>query len=454
MTKMHLVAHAWGRLLSWTVLPLFLILASFVLGEASEVQAQGCCVCAGAGCIPNPMCWDSLSSESNCSALCDSYGPGCVAQPWKSGETCGGGCGGLLPSLTPTPSNTNTATDTPTLTPTPQPTCTQPMCAPPGVLYCPGSCPGGCGVQCGTPTPMDTPTDTPTETMTPTPTNTLTRCEESCQYCAVQCNNNPYLRPDCMSPCDECYFCGLTPTVTPTDTPVVVCTPPLCSTGEVVYCLGTCPGGCGVQCGTPTATPTDSATPSAETATPSPTATSATALCAATPLSGCVTAAKGRIRFIGSSSDATRQKVIWRWINGSAALSDFGDPVNGGTNYRLCVYDDGVLRMSPAVAAGGTCATQACWDMMGTVGLRYHNNPGNADGLTQVRLKAGVGSAKAMVKGKGAALTMPFPVTQRSALTVQLVKNAGTAPECWETTFLPPATVSDPVKPKFVDKVP
>jgi hypothetical protein len=52
-----------------------------------------------------------------------------------------------------------------------------------------------------------------------------------------------------------------TPTRAPTETPEVstpmpVCTPPLCQTGEVYYCPGDCPGGCGTQCATPSPWPT------------------------------------------------------------------------------------------------------------------------------------------------------------------------------------------------------
>jgi hypothetical protein len=46
------------------------------------------------------------------------------------------------------------------------------------------------------------------------------------------------------------------PTMTPSSTPIIMCTPPACNEGEVYYCEGECPGGCGTQCATPTpATP-------------------------------------------------------------------------------------------------------------------------------------------------------------------------------------------------------
>jgi hypothetical protein len=55
-------------------------------------------------------------------------------------------------------------------------------------------------------------------------------------------------------------------THTPTATvPQPVCTPPLCSEGEIFYCSGDCPGGCGTTCATltPTATPTSVLPPTA-----------------------------------------------------------------------------------------------------------------------------------------------------------------------------------------------
>jgi Tol biopolymer transport system component len=43
-----------------------------------------------------------------------------------------------------------------------------------------------------------------------------------------------------------------TETPTATETPFIMCTPPPCAAGEVLYCPGECPGGCGVQCATVT----------------------------------------------------------------------------------------------------------------------------------------------------------------------------------------------------------
>ncbi|MDF1515761.1 MAG: hypothetical protein P1S60_18285, partial [Anaerolineae bacterium] len=63
------------------------------------------------------------------------------------------------------------------------------------------------------------------------------------------------------------------PTVTPIDTPLLMCTAPACAADEVYYCEDECLGGCGTTCATitPTATTTADATP--EQITPTATAT-------------------------------------------------------------------------------------------------------------------------------------------------------------------------------------
>jgi glucose/arabinose dehydrogenase len=72
---------------------------------------------------------------------------------------------------------------------------------------------------------------------------------------------------------------SLTP-MTPVETqatPMLMCTPPACSAGEVFHCPDECPGGCGTVCATPTPEPdaetptteSDVETPSTETAPPS-----------------------------------------------------------------------------------------------------------------------------------------------------------------------------------------
>jgi hypothetical protein len=39
------------------------------------------------------------------------------------------------------------------------------------------------------------------------------------------------------------------------ETPIIMCTPPLCEANEVFFCEGDCPGGCGTTCVTITPAP-------------------------------------------------------------------------------------------------------------------------------------------------------------------------------------------------------
>lgn len=91
----------------------------------------------------------------------------------------------------------------------------------------------------------------------------------------------------------------------------------------------------------------------------------------------------------------------------------------------------------------------------GATGLKYKNQLANSDGLTSVRLKAGVDTGKVVVKGKGAALVLPaFPLTNITSVVVQLVNHPGAGAKCWGGVFPSPPLVHDVVNQKFVDKTP
>ena len=67
-------------------------------------------------------------------------------------------------------------------------------------------------------------------------------------------------------------------------------------------------------------------------------------------------------------------------------------------------------------------------------------------------LKAGdAGSAKVIVKGKGANLPTPT-LTLTLPVTVQLLIDDGMATECWQTTFTGPAIRNDAVRGLFKAK--
>lgn len=181
-----------------------------------------------------------------------------------------------------------------------------------------------------------------------------------------------------------------------------------------------------------------------------PTPTPAVAVCPPTPFIGCEGSEKSTLKLLGNA-DPAKTKLLWKWTKGIAEPGDFGDPVSGTANYALCVYDDGVLKMTPAVSEGGTCNGRPCWRATST-GLVYSNRDGSADGITGVRMVAPAarGKARILVKAKGAA--MPFPLAHTSALTVQLIKNRGAGQECFETVF--PAPAKQNTDSRFLAQVP
>ncbi|MBI3785888.1 MAG: hypothetical protein HY270_21050 [Deltaproteobacteria bacterium] len=63
-----------------------------------------------------------------------------------------------------------------------------------------------------------------------------------------------------------------------------------------------------------------------------------------TPMGGCSATpqtCRQSLRQTGLSLNESSKTTGWKWSGGSTpvGLSEFGDPVNGSTNYRLCIYD-------------------------------------------------------------------------------------------------------------------
>jgi hypothetical protein len=73
--------------------------------------------------------------------------------------------------------------------------------------------------------------------------------------------------------------------------------------------------------------------------------------------------------------------------------------------------------------------------VLGTVGFKYANTAGSADGLTKVLLKAGsAGKGKLGVNGSGPNLHLPtLPLARPVKVKVQLRQDASSA--CWEATY-------------------
>lgn len=233
------------------------------------------------------------------------------------------------------------------------------------------------------------------------------------------------------------------PTETPTDTPTSTATetptdtPTNTSTDSPTE--------------TPTSGPTDTSTAVAS-ATPTTTFTAMPVPeCPVTPVVSCATSAAAMLKIKDTGTPA-RRRLVWKWKKGTAGFSDFGDPVEGTDRFRLCVYDDGNLIMSPAVEPGGTCDGKPCWKKLKTK-YKYKNKSTNGDGVLKLILKEGLGNARIVLNAKKDNLvTPPLPLNQSDRVTVQLFRNPPSGPPCWSTEFLPPAKKS--TSTVFRDKFP
>jgi cysteine-rich repeat protein len=160
------------------------------------------------------------------------------------------------------------------------------------------------------------------------------------------------------------------------------------------------------------------------------------------PSSGCVTASSGLL--LVKDGTPVKRSLTWRWTHGTASTGDFGDPVSGGTSYALCVYERASgtphLLLRADAPAGGTCHGKACWQSTAT-GVRYRDKDLTPDGIDQIALEAGTGSASLLVRARRDNLPPPgLPLDQDPSITVQLRQSGGT---CWEATYAAPASRND-----------
>ncbi len=205
-----------------------------------------------------------------------------------------------------------------------------------------------------------------------------------------------------------------------------------CGSGPQPACVDGEPQAC-----PPTPTPT---------VTPSPTPTPTyVADCPAEPAT-CASAGKSSLAIKRNAADPSKNKFTWKWGKGVLAASqgDFGDPLMGSPEYRLCIYDQSggntVFKLGARIAAGNTCGTKPCWKRVSDKGWAYANKATNADGISKLSFKGGVaGKPAVVVAGKGTNLPLPAPIASDAyfdldtTLTVQLHATAPAA--CWSSTF-------------------
>ena len=146
------------------------------------------------------------------------------------------------------------------------------------------------------------------------------------------------------------------------------------------------------------------------------------------------------LTLIKERSDPAQNKLIFKWIKGSATTAgEFLEPLVD-EDYALCIYDGGSLAFSAPANAGGLCAGRPCWKETGT-GFKFKNKGLSPGGTLLVLLKAGADDqAKIVFKGKGGNLVMPDqPFT--GPVVVQLHQSS--AATCWGANYASPFIVND-----------
>lgn len=177
--------------------------------------------------------------------------------------------------------------------------------------------------------------------------------------------------------------------------------------------------------------------------------------CPPTPMASCLTSAKGSIA-LKKGGDVSEDTLTWKWLLGTVAAADFGDPTTS-TTFGLCVYDGTGALVIAATAPGGSACKKGkpCWSLKGAapaVQFKYTNTvkPSLPGGIKGIKLKSGTGGASILVKGRGLNLySVPtLPLDQSAPVRVQLINDTNAV--CWEGTYSAPAT-SGPLQ--FKDKV-
>ena len=145
-----------------------------------------------------------------------------------------------------------------------------------------------------------------------------------------------------------------------------------------------------------------------------------------------------------------KDQLVWKGLKGAATMkAEFGDPITT-ESYAFCIYDNNGLVKGTSVAPGGTCGLRPCWANK-FFSYIFKDKTLAQGGILSVFLKEGLvdGTAKFVVKGKGANLLLPPDLTTlQSPVTVQLKNSLG---NCWGAVYsFPPATKSD--SQNFKDK--
>lgn len=179
------------------------------------------------------------------------------------------------------------------------------------------------------------------------------------------------------------------------------------------------------NCAAPAETETPTPTPSPEPPTATPTLGVA---CGTAPAVSCIAPAKGSLIIDEKTAGKEKLKVSFSKLVPAVTQSQFGNPVNGSTAYRVCVYDAAnQLQATYTVArAGQTCGDKPCWATVSDKGYKYKDKAATADGVIMMKLGGGdPGKGKLKIKGKGSNLPsgIAAALQNQTSATVQVLSS-------------------------------
>lgn len=146
-------------------------------------------------------------------------------------------------------------------------------------------------------------------------------------------------------------------------------------------------------------------------------------------VSGCRVAKKSVLSLKNAAT--SKDRLMWKWLKGTAiSIPDLGAPTST-TNYTLCVYAGNAVA-SVALPAG------LSWQSVGMTEFKFRD----PSGASRALLKSGdAGKTKASVKGKADYLLDTLVPMLTLPVTVQLVNDANSV--CYEAVYDAPQVIKN-----------
>lgn len=166
----------------------------------------------------------------------------------------------------------------------------------------------------------------------------------------------------------------------------------------------------------------DCPTTTTTTTTTSTTTTTLPVACGPAPAGSCIAAGGGSLKVSEKTAGKESVKASFKKLVSAVTQAQFGDPVDDGTSYALCIYTSAnALAGELSVAkAGEVCEGKACWSEVSTKGYKYGDKAASADGVGKITLgggDAGKGKISLGAKNNAAKGQNSLPIGIATALS-------------------------------------